>query len=110
MMWDFWSLSPESLYQVTILFSDRGIPDGYRHMHGYGSHTYSLINKNGIRTWVKWHFRTEQGIKNIPPKKAMEIDGTNPDSAQEDLFKAIERGDYLISCRFNRKVYHFLDV
>lgn len=94
MMWDFWSLSPESLHQVTILFSDRGIPDGFRHMHGFGSHTYSIINKDNVRTWVKWHFRTEQGIKNIHPKKAAELDGSNPDSAQEDLFNAIERGDY----------------
>lgn len=94
MMWDFWSLSPESLHQVTILFSDRGIPDGYRHMHGYGSHTYSLINKDGVRTWIKWHFRTKQGIKNIHPSKAQALDGTNPDYAQDDLFHAIERGDY----------------
>lgn len=94
MMWDFWSLSPESLHQVTILFSDRGIPDGYRHMHGYGSHTYSLINQDGVRTWVKWHFRTKQGIKNIHPTKAEELGGSNPDSAQDDLFHAIERGDY----------------
>ncbi|WP_392562083.1 catalase [Orbus sturtevantii] len=94
MMWDFWSLSPESLHQVTILFSDRGIPDGYRHMHGYGSHTYSLINADNQRVWVKWHFRTEQGIKNIHPKKAAELDGIHPDSAQDDLFKAIEKGEF----------------
>ncbi|WP_392566964.1 catalase [Utexia brackfieldae] len=94
MMWDFWSLSPESLHQVTILFSDRGIPDGYRHMHGYGSHTYSLINHNGIRYWVKWHFRTEQGIKNLPPQKAKELEGTHADYAQEDLYQAIEQGNY----------------
>ncbi|MDF7666361.1 catalase [Orbaceae bacterium ESL0727] len=94
MMWDFWSLSPESLHQVTILFSDRGIPAGFRHMHGFGSHTYSLINKDGVRVWVKWHFKTEQGIKNILPKDAAMLDGSNPDSSQEDLFKAIERGDF----------------
>lgn len=94
MMWDFWSLSPEALHQVTILFSDRGIPDGYRFMHGYGSHTYSLINKDGVRTWVKWHYRTQQGIKNLDPKKAAELDGSNPDYATEDLFNAIEKGDY----------------
>lgn len=90
MMWDFWSLSPESLHQVTILFSDRGIPDGFRHMHGYGSHTYSLINHAGKRTWVKWHFRTQQGIKNIHPTEAQRLDGVNPDSAQADLYNAIE--------------------
>lgn len=93
-MWDFWSLSPESLHQVTILFSDRGIPDGFRHMHGYGSHTYSLVNKDGVRTWIKWHFRTKQGIKNIHPKLAEELGGTNPDYAQDDLYHAIESGNY----------------
>lgn len=93
-MWDFWSLSPESLHQVTILFSDRGIPDGYRHMHGYGSHTYSLVNKEGVRTWIKWHFRTQQGIKNIHPKDAGRLAGENPDYAQDDLYHAIESGNY----------------
>ena len=93
-MWDFWSLSPESLHQVTILFSDRGIPDGFRHMHGYGSHTYSLVNKDGVRTWIKWHFRTKQGIKNIHPKDAETLGGTNPDYAQDDLYHAIESGNY----------------
>ena len=64
MQWDFWSLCPESLHQVTILFSDRGIPAGYRFMNGYGSHTYSLINAAGERIWCKFHFKTKQGIKN----------------------------------------------
>ena len=94
MMWDFWSHSPEALHQVTILFSDRGIPDGYRHMHGFGSHTYSLINQKGERTWVKWHFKTLQGIKNLAPAEAARLAGTDPDYAQRDLFAAIERGDY----------------
>lgn len=94
MMWDFWSLSPEALHQVTILFSDRGIPDGYRHMHGYGSHTYSFWNKEGERVWVKFHFRTQQGIKNIHPKEAERLAGENPDYAQDDLFHAIEKGDF----------------
>ncbi|MBI6920188.1 catalase [Pseudomonas monteilii] len=94
MMWDFWSHSPEALHQVTILFSDRGIPDGYRHMHGFGSHTYSLINAQGERTWVKWHFKTQQGIKNLAPAEAARLAGTDPDYAQRDLFEAIERGDY----------------
>ncbi|SPO53071.1 Catalase [Pseudomonas sp. JV551A1] len=94
MMWDFWSHSPEALHQVTILFSDRGIPDGYRHMHGFGSHTYSLINAEGERTWVKWHFKTQQGIKNLAPAEAARLAGTDPDYAQRDLFEAIERGDY----------------
>jgi len=65
MMWDFWSLSPESLHQVTILFSDRGTPDGYRHMNGYSSHTFSLINAQNELFYVKWHFKTKQGIKNF---------------------------------------------
>lgn len=94
MMWDFWSHSPEALHQVTILFSDRGIPDGYRHMHGFGSHTYSLVNAQGQRTWVKWHFKTQQGIKNLAPAEAARLAGTDPDYAQRDLFEAIERGDY----------------
>ena len=94
MMWDFWSHSPEALHQVTILFSDRGIPDGYRHMHGFGSHTYSLISSTGERTWVKWHFKTQQGIKNLSPADAARLAGTEPDYAQRDLFDAIERGDY----------------
>ncbi|MGE7990989.1 catalase [Pseudomonas sp. NPDC089554] len=94
MMWDFWSHSPEALHQVTILFSDRGIPDGYRHMHGFGSHTYSLINAKGERTWVKWHFKTQQGIKNLSPADAARLAGTDPDYAQRDLFEAIERGDH----------------
>ena len=94
MMWDFWSHSPESLHQVTILFSDRGIPDGYRHMHGFGSHTYSLINAAGERHWVKWHYKTMQGIKNLPPAEAERLAGSDPDYAQRDLFDAIERGDF----------------
>jgi catalase len=94
MMWDFWSLSPESLHQVTILFSDRGIPDGYRFMHGFGSHTFSLINADGERHWVKWHYKSEQGIKNLSPTVAAHLAGTDPDYAQRDLFGAIERGDF----------------
>ncbi|WP_137888628.1 catalase [Pseudomonas sp. 2FE] len=93
-MWDFWSLSPESLHQVTILFSDRGIPDGYRFMHGFGSHTFSLVNAKGERHWVKWHFKTKQGIRNLAPADAARLAGTDPDYAQRDLFGAIERGDF----------------
>lgn len=94
MMWDFWSLSPESLHQVTVLFSDRGIPDGYRFMHGFGSHTFSLINASGERHWVKWHYKSMQGIKNLAPADAARLAGTDPDYAQRDLFQAIERGEY----------------
>ncbi|MBA1275603.1 catalase [Stutzerimonas azotifigens] len=94
MMWDFWSLSPESLHQVTVLFSDRGIPDGYRFMHGFGSHTFSLINAQGERHWVKWHYKSMQGIKNLAPDEAARLAGTDPDYAQRDLFQAIERGEF----------------
>lgn len=92
--WDFWSLHPESLHQVTILFSDRGLPDGYRHMDGFGSHTYSMINAKNERFFVKWHFKTIQGIKNLTPAKATELAGSDPDYAQRDLFEAIEKGQF----------------
>jgi catalase len=69
-MWDFWSLSPESLHQVTILFSDRGLPRGFRHVNGYGSHTYSLLNDRGERFWVKFHFKTQQGIQCLTNREA----------------------------------------
>jgi catalase len=94
MMWDFWSKTPESLHQVTILFSDRGTPDGYRHMDGFGSHTYSLIDAEGRRTWVKWHFKTLQGIRNLSADEAVRLSGTDPDYAQRDLFDAIAKGDF----------------
>jgi len=94
MQWDFWSLHPESLHQVTILFSDRGIPDGYRYMDGFGSHTFSMINARGGRFFVKYHFKTKQGIRNLPPARAMELAGSDPDYAQRDLFEAIERKDF----------------
>ncbi|MGF7162372.1 catalase [Rhodoligotrophos appendicifer] len=93
-MWDFWSLSPESLHQVTILFSDRGIPQSPRHMHGFGSHTFSFINAAKERFWVKFHFRTEQGIKNHSNAQAEEIIGRSRESYQEDLFAAIDSGDF----------------
>ena len=94
MMWDFWSLSPESLHQVTILFSDRGTPDGFRHMNGYGSHTYSLINKDDERIWVKFHVKTMQGIQNLSASAAERLAGENADYATQDLFYAIEHGEY----------------
>ncbi len=89
MMWDFWSQAPESLHQVTILFSDRGTPDGYRHIDGFGSHTFSLINAAGERVWAKWHLKTQQGIKNLLPHDAVRLAGSDPDHAQRDLFNAI---------------------
>lgn len=92
-VWDFWSLSPESLHQVTILMSDRGIPATLRHMNGYGSHTFKWTNSNGDGVWIKYHFKTEQGVKNLAPEVAAEIAGENPDYHIEDLFNAIEAGD-----------------
>ncbi len=94
MQWDFWSLCPESLHQVTILFSDRGIPAGYRFMNGYGSHTYSLLNAAGERVWCKFHFKTRQGIKNLMDADAAKLIGGDRESHQRDLFEAIERGDF----------------
>jgi len=94
MMWDFWSLSPESLHQVTILFSDRGTPDGYRHMDGFSSHTFSLINAKNELFYVKWHFKTKQGIKNFTREGADAMRGQDPDHAQRDLFEAINNGDF----------------
>ncbi|WNC15570.1 catalase KatA [Brevibacillus brevis] len=93
-VWDFWSLSPESLHQVTILMSDRGIPATYRHMHGFGSHTFKWVNEQGEGVWVKYHFKTEQGIKNLDAQLAAQIAGENPDYHTEDLFNAIAKGDY----------------
>lgn len=94
MMWDFWSLNPESLHQVLILMSDRGTPDGYRHMNGYGSHTYSLINSKSERTFVKFHFKTEQGIKNFTDAEAAAMKAKDMDYAQRDLLESIENGDF----------------
>ena len=93
-MWDFWSLSPESLHQVTILFSDRGLPKSYRHLNGYGSHTYSFINKNSERFWVKFHFKTLQGIANLTDEESERLIGQDRESHQRDLYEAIARGDF----------------
>lgn len=94
MMWDFWSLNPESLHQIMILFSDRGTPDGYRHMNGYGSHTFSMINAKNERVWVKFHFKTQQGNKTFTDAQAEEMKGKDPDYSQRDLVNAIEKGDF----------------
>lgn len=93
-MWDFWSLSPESLHQVTILFSDRGLPIGVRHVDGFGSHTFSFINAAGERHWVKFHFKTMQGHRHWTNAEAADVVGRTRESTQEDLFAAIERGDH----------------
>ncbi len=93
-MWDFWSLSPESLHQVTILMSDRGLPTDVRHVNGYGSHTYSFINARNERFWVKFHFKTMQGHKHWTNAEAAEVVGRTRESTQEDLFGAIENGQF----------------
>ena len=93
-MWDFWSLSPESLHQVTILMSDRGLPASLRTMHGFGSHTYSFINAAQERFWVKFHFKSQQGIKNWTNAEAAKVIGEDRESHQRDLYEAIERQDF----------------
>jgi len=100
-MWDFWSQSPESLHQVTMLFSDRGLPRSYRQMNGYGSHTYSFWNEAGERYWVKFHFKSAQGIECMAPEEEGQIIGQDRESHQRDLVEAIERGDFP---RWNVKV------
>ncbi|PWC74322.1 catalase [Azospirillum sp. TSH64] len=93
-MWDFFSLSPETMHQLTILFSDRGTPRGYRHMDGFGSHTFSWINAANDRFWVKYHFKTRQGIQNLTAGQAETMSGIDPDHATRDLYAAIEDGDF----------------
>lgn len=92
--WDFWSLSPESLHQVTILMSDRGLPVSPRFMNGYGSHTYSFWNTDGERFWVKFHFKTQQGHKTLTNAEAEAVVGKSRETYQEDLFGSIEAGDF----------------
>lgn len=92
--WDFWTLLPEALHQVTITMSGRGIPASYRHMHGFGSHTFSLINAAGERHWVKFHWVCQQGIKNLTDAEAEQLIGRDRESHQRDLFESIEAGDY----------------
>ncbi len=94
MQWDFWSLCPEALHQVTILFSDRGIPATYRHLHGFGSHTYSFTNDSGERVWCKFHFKCMQGIKNMTDADSAKTIGDDRESHQRDLFNAIAKGDF----------------
>jgi catalase len=92
--WDFWTLLPEALHQVTIVMSERGIPRSYRHMHGFGSHTFSLIDAAGQRHWVKFHLRCAQGIENWSDAEAAQAIGADRETHQRDLFTAIENGDY----------------
>jgi catalase len=92
--WDFWTLLPEALHQVTVLMSDRGIPYSYRHMHGFGSHTFSFINAEGQRNWVKFHLRTQQGIRNLSDEEAEAIIAKDRESSQRDLLESIDKGDF----------------
>jgi len=93
-MWDFWSLSPESLHQVTILMSDRGLPTAPMYMNGYGSHTYSMWNNDGERVWVKFHFKTKQGHAHFTNEEANKVIGESRETYQEELFGGIDRGDF----------------
>ncbi|MGY1982039.1 catalase [Nocardia gipuzkoensis] len=94
MQWDFWTLRPETAHQVTWLMGDRGIPKTYRHMNGYGSHTYQWINAAGERFWVKYHFKTDQGIEFLTQADADRIAGEDADYHRKDLWEAIERGEF----------------
>lgn len=92
--WDFWTMLPEAFHQVTIVMSDRGIPTSYRHMHGFGSHTFSFYNSANERFWVKFHFKTKQGIKNFTDAEAAAVIANDRESHQKDLFEAIERKEF----------------
>lgn len=92
--WDFWTGLPEALHQITIVMGDRGIPANYRQMHGYGSHTFSMINANNERHWVKFHMRSEQGIENLTDQQAEDVVGKCRESSQRDLYDAIEGGNF----------------
>lgn len=92
--WDFWTLLPEALHQITITMSDRGIPASYRNMDGFGSHTFSFLNQDNERFWVKFHFKTRQGIRNLTDAEAEALVGRDRDSHQRDLYEHIEKGDF----------------
>lgn len=94
MYWDFLSLRPESTFQVMFMFSDRGIPDGYQHMDGFGANTFKLVNKRGEAVYCKFHFRTEQGVKGLTPKEAEKLAGSDPDYSTRKLYNAIRRGEF----------------
>ncbi|XP_069696849.1 catalase-like [Periplaneta americana] len=94
MFWDFITLRPETTHQVLFLFSDRGIPDGFRHMNGYGSHTFKMVNANNDAVYVKFHYKTDQGIKNLYANEAANLTATDPDYGIRDLFNAIAVGEF----------------
>ena len=92
--WDFWTSLPEALHQITIVMSDRGIPATYRHMHGFGSHTFSFINAGNERHWVKFHLKSQQGIRNLTDAESQAVIGKDRESHQRDLFESIENRDF----------------
>ena len=94
MQWDFWTLSPESAHQVTWLMGDRGLPRSWRHMDGFGSHTFQWINADGTRFWIKYHLKTDQGVEFLTQDKGDELAGTSPDNHRQDLFGSIANGDF----------------
>nr|QOD42442.1 catalase 1 [Brachionus plicatilis] len=94
MFWDFISLRPESCHQISFLFSDRGTPDGFRHMNGYGSHTFKMVNAEGNPVYCKFHFKTDQGIRNLSNERSIQLAGENPDYATEDLYNAIAEAKF----------------
>ncbi|OBC03534.1 MULTISPECIES: catalase [Gordonia] len=94
MQWDFWTLRPETAHQVTWLMGDRGIPKSWRHMDGFGSHTYQWVNADGERFWVKYHFKTDQGIEFLTQAEADTLAGSDPDYHRQDLYEAIENGEF----------------
>ncbi|HEY7720627.1 MAG TPA: catalase [Pedococcus sp.] len=94
MQWDFWSLNPESAHQVTYLMGDRGIPKTFRHMNGYGSHTYLWVNEDGEKHWVKYHFHSDQGVEGLTGEEATRIAGQDADHHRRDLYEAIDRGEF----------------
>jgi catalase len=94
MQWDFWTLSPESAHQVTYLMGDRGIPKTWRHMNGYSSHTYMWVNAQGTKFWVKYHFKTDQGVEFLTQAEADRLAGVDGDFHRRDLFNSIKKGDF----------------
>jgi catalase len=109
MQWDFWTLSPESAHMVTWLMGDRGLPKSWRHMNGYSSHTYMWLNGGGERFWVKYHFKTDQGVENLTQQEGNAIAGENPDFHVHDLYSAIETGDHP-SWTLHMQVMPFVDA
>lgn len=94
MQWDFWTQNPETAHQVSYLMGDRGIPKSYRHMNGYGSHTYLWVNAEGERFWVRYHFLSQQGVEGLTNEEAEQLAGTDAEAHRRDLFEAIKNGDY----------------